>query len=89
MDVRSSHDLRGPYLSPLFGDFSKGFPPTILTAGTRDIFLSNTVLMHRARLRAGIEAELHVWEGMPHGDLSPKVPALPRLAPIFQQLYNR
>ncbi len=63
----NGHDLRDPYLSPLFGDFSKGFPPTILTSGTRDMFLSNTVLMHRALLRAGVEAELHVWEAMPHG----------------------
>lgn len=63
----NGHDLRDPYLSPVFGDFSKGFPPTILTSGTRDMFLSNTVLMHRALLRAGVEAELHVWEAMPHG----------------------
>lgn len=62
----NGYDLRDPYVSPLFGDFSKGFPPTILTSGTRDLFLSNTVLMHRALLRAGIEAELHVWEAMPH-----------------------
>jgi acetyl esterase/lipase len=61
------HDLRDPYLSPIFGDFSKGFPPTILTSGTRDLFLSNTVLFHRALLRAGLEAELHIWEAMPHG----------------------
>ena len=61
------HDLRDPYLSPVFGDYTKGFPPTILTTGTRDLFLSNTVLMHRALLRAGVEAELHVWEAMPHG----------------------
>jgi epsilon-lactone hydrolase len=63
----NGHDLRDPYLSPVFADFSKGFPPTILTTGTRDLFLSNTVLMHRALLRAGMEAELHVWEAMPHG----------------------
>ncbi len=37
------HDLAHPYLSPLFGDFTKGFPPTLLTAGTRDLFLSNAV----------------------------------------------
>lgn len=60
------HDLRDPYLSPVFGDFTKGFPPTILTSGTRDLFLSNTVLMHRALLRAGVEAELHIWEAMGH-----------------------
>jgi epsilon-lactone hydrolase len=62
----NGHDLRDPYLSPVFGDFSKGFPSTMLISGTRDLFLSNTVLMHRALLRAGIEAELHVWEAMPH-----------------------
>lgn len=61
------HDLRDPYLSPLFGDFARGFPPTFLNCGTRDVFLSNTVRMHRALLEAGIEAELHVWEAMPHG----------------------
>jgi acetyl esterase/lipase len=60
------HDLKDPYLSPLFGDFSAGFPPTLLTTGTRDLFLSNTVLMHRALLRAGVTAELHVWEAMGH-----------------------
>jgi len=62
-------DLRDPYLSPLFGDFSAskgGFPPTILFSGTRDLFLSNTVLMHRALRRAGVEAELHVFEAATH-----------------------
>jgi acetyl esterase/lipase len=59
--------LDDPYLSPLFGDFSKGFPRTFLQAGTRDLFLSNTVRMHRALRNAGIEAELHIWEAMPHG----------------------
>ncbi|HWW64844.1 MAG TPA: alpha/beta hydrolase [Sphingomonadaceae bacterium] len=61
------HDLRDPYLSPLFGDFSKGFPPTFIQTGTRDLFLSNSVLMHRKLRSAGIEAELHVWEALPHG----------------------
>ena len=61
------HDLRHPYLSPLFGDFTKGFPPTILSTGTRDLFLSNTVLMHRALRNADIAAELHVCEAGGHG----------------------
>jgi epsilon-lactone hydrolase len=60
-------DLAHPYLSPLFGDFSKGFPPTFLQAGTRDLFLSNAVRMHRALRRAGMESELLICEGMPHG----------------------
>jgi monoterpene epsilon-lactone hydrolase len=63
----NGHDLKDPYLSPLFGDFTKGFPPTFLQSGTRDRLLSDTVRMHRALLAAGIDAELHVWEAMPHG----------------------
>jgi monoterpene epsilon-lactone hydrolase len=59
-------DLAHPYLSPLFGDL-KGFPPTFLQTGTRDLFLSNTVRMHRALRRAGVPTDLHVFEAMPHG----------------------
>lgn len=59
------HDLSHPYLSPLFGDL-KGFPPAILTTGTRDLYLSNTVRMHRALRAAGVAAELHVTEAGPH-----------------------
>jgi acetyl esterase/lipase len=61
------HDLTDPYISPIFGDYTKGFPPTILTTGTRDLFLSNTVRMHRMLRNAGVEAELHVQEAAGHG----------------------
>jgi acetyl esterase/lipase len=63
----AGHDLRHPYLSPLNGDFTKGFPPAILTTGTRDMLLSDTVLLHRALRRAGVPAELHVTEAGGHG----------------------
>jgi monoterpene epsilon-lactone hydrolase len=59
-------DLSQPYLSPLFADLSAGYPPIFLQTGTRDLFLSNTVRMHRKLIAAGIETELHVWEAMPH-----------------------
>jgi acetyl esterase/lipase len=59
------HDLKDPQLSPIYGDFT-GFPPAILTSGTRDLFLSLTVLTHRKLRRAGVEAELQVFEGMSH-----------------------
>jgi acetyl esterase/lipase len=68
-------DLAHPYVSPLFGDFTQGFPPALLQAGTRDLFLSNAVLMHRKLRDAGLRAELHIWEGMPHagfGGISPE-----------------
>lgn len=61
------HDRSDPYLSPVYGDYSKGFPPTFLQTGTRDLLLSDTVRLHRAMRAGGVEAELHVWEAMPHG----------------------
>lgn len=60
------HDLRHPYLSPLFGDFSRGFSPTLLTAGTRDLFLSNAVRMHWALRAADVAAELYLLEAASH-----------------------
>jgi acetyl esterase/lipase len=66
-------DLAHPYLSPLFGDLT-GFPPTFLQAGTRDLFLSNAVRMHRRLRAAGVAAELHVFEGMPHGGFGGDAP---------------
>jgi epsilon-lactone hydrolase len=63
-------DLSNPFISPVYGDVS-GFPPTILFSGTRDLFVSNTVRAHRKLRQAGIEADLHVFEGLPHAGWSP------------------
>ena len=60
------NDLRDPHLSPVYGDFAKGYCPTFLQSGTRDLLLSDTVRLHRALRHAGVEAELHVFEAMPH-----------------------
>ena len=49
----------------MYGDLH-GFPPTILTSGTRDLFLSNTVRVHRKLRQAGVEAVLQVFEGESH-----------------------
>jgi len=67
----AGHDLAHPYLSPLFGDFTKGFPPTVITTGTRDLFLSNSVQMHNRLRRAGNHSELYIEEAMPHGGFFP------------------
>lgn len=63
------HDLRDPLLSPVYGDMS-GFPPAILTTGTRDLLLSNTVRVHRKLRAAGVEAQLEVFEGESHAQFS-------------------
>jgi monoterpene epsilon-lactone hydrolase len=57
--------MKDPLISPVYGDMN-GFPPTILTSGTRDLLLSNTVRVHRKLRQAGVEAVLQVYEGMSH-----------------------
>jgi epsilon-lactone hydrolase len=61
----NGRDLKDPLLSPIYGDVH-GFPPAILTSGTRDLYLSNTVRMHRKLRQAGVEAVRQVWEGQSH-----------------------
>lgn len=58
-------DRTDPLLSPLHGDLS-GLPPVLLLTSTRDQLLSATVILHRAMKRAGVAAELEVYDGMTH-----------------------
>jgi acetyl esterase/lipase len=70
----NGRDLRDPLISPIYGDVG-GFPPTILTSGTRDLYLSNTVRMHRKLRAASVEATLQVWEGQSHGQYGADITA--------------
>jgi monoterpene epsilon-lactone hydrolase len=56
---------RDPVLSPVYADL-KGMPPTLFVTSTRDLLLSGTTILHRAFLRAGDDAELVVFEALPH-----------------------
>jgi epsilon-lactone hydrolase len=58
-------DRQNPVLSPLFADL-KGWPPSLLVTSTRDLLLSDTTMFHRALLRQGNDAELVVFEALPH-----------------------
>ncbi len=59
-------DQKNPYVSPVYGDFSKAFPPTMIQGGTREIFISDEVRLYQAILAGGHEAVLDLYEGMPH-----------------------
>jgi acetyl esterase/lipase len=58
-------DRKDPVLSPLCADL-RDMPPTLLVTSTRDLLLSDTVTFHRALLRAGNDAQLVVFEALPH-----------------------
>jgi hypothetical protein len=55
-----------PPATALDGDIPKGYPPAFLLSGTRDMCLSQSVLLHRKLRNAGVEADLNVFEGMWH-----------------------
>ena len=59
-------DQKNSYVSPVYGDFSKPFPPTLIQGGTREMFLSNAVRLYQAIRGGGHEAVLDLYEGMPH-----------------------
>ena len=59
-------DQRNAYVSPVYGDFTKGFPPTLIQGGTKEIFLSNFVRLYQALDMAGRTVKLDLYEGMPH-----------------------
>ena len=58
-------DLKDPVLSPIYADL-KGMPPTLFVTSGRDLLLSGTTDLHRAFLRAGADARLMVFDGLPH-----------------------
>ncbi|MCE9534193.1 MAG: alpha/beta hydrolase [Planctomycetes bacterium] len=59
-------DQKHPYVSPVYGDYTKGFPPTLIQGGTKEIFLSNFVRQYQAMDTAGQTVKLDLYEGMPH-----------------------
>ena len=58
-------DRKDPVLSPLYADL-RGMPPSLLVTSTRDLLLSDTTIFHRALLRTGNDAQLVVFEALPH-----------------------
>ena len=59
-------DQKNPYVSPVYGDYTQAFPPTLIQSGTREMLLSGSVREYQAIRGGGHEAVLDVYEGMPH-----------------------
>jgi monoterpene epsilon-lactone hydrolase len=86
-------DRKDPVLSPLFADLH-GMPPTLLVTSTRDILLSGTTIFHRALVGAGDDAQLIVFEALPHAfwyhfQLPETKEALELMAKFFDETVGR
>jgi acetyl esterase/lipase len=69
-------DQKNPYASPAYGDFSKGFPPTLIQGGTKEVLLSDFVRLYQALDVAGVPVKLDIYEGMPH-NFATRLPEAP------------
>jgi epsilon-lactone hydrolase len=86
-------DPKDPVLSPIYADLH-GWPPSLLVTSSRDSLLSNTAIFHRALLRAGNEAQLVMYEALPHAfwyhfQLPETREALETMAKFFDEKVQR
>ena len=63
---RGGARVTDPFVSPVHQTWEVPVPPTLLTTGTRDLFLSDSVQLARTMRASGGEVDLQVWEGMWH-----------------------
>ena len=69
-------DQKDPYASPVYGDFSKGFPPTLIQGGLKEVLLSGFVRLYQALDAAGVPVKLDLYEGMVH-NFQDRIPDAP------------
>lgn len=85
--------MNHPLVSPVYGDYAKGFPPTLIQVGTRDLLLSNCARQYRNMKADGVDVELSLWEGMwhvfeAHPDLPEAQQAVQEAAAYFEAYLN-
>jgi acetyl esterase/lipase len=66
------------------------FPPTLLVAGSRDPTLSSLFHVQSALSKAGVDAELHVWDGMWHAFfMDPDLPESHEVYTVVVKFFER
>ena len=64
-EYATTTDPKDPVLSPIYSDMH-GLPPTLFVTSGRDLLLSGTINLHRAYLTSGVDAQLVVYDALPH-----------------------
>jgi acetyl esterase/lipase len=60
-------DWKDPLVAPIdHPEVLRRFPPTLVVTSTRDLALSSALVTHQRLVGAGVESELHVYEGLMH-----------------------
>lgn len=61
-----ANNMDQPLISPINGMFDSGFPPVLISTGTRDLLLSQAVQLSQRLRDSGASVDLHVWEDLWH-----------------------
>lgn len=60
-------DFKDPLVSPAeHPAVLAKFPPALIITATRDSAMSSAIDTHRRLINAGVESDLHVWDGLQH-----------------------
>ncbi|MDG1818434.1 MAG: alpha/beta hydrolase [Porticoccaceae bacterium] len=84
-------DLNSPQVTPAQSDkFLSMFPPTLLISSSRDFMLSSVLSTHSRLINLGVEAQLHVWEGLDHiFHYNPELPETTELHQITVKFFEK
>lgn len=81
-------DLKNPYISPLFGDFT-GFPPTYIQVGDNEILLSDSEALHKKMVKENVSVKLEHFKGMWHVfQMSPIKTAYEAMDKVAEFIYD-
>jgi epsilon-lactone hydrolase len=80
-----------PLVAPINSPAALGkFPPTLIVTATRGFELSGAVYTHAQLVKHGVDAELHVWDGLFHGFFyNPDVPESRDCYDVIVKFFNR
>lgn len=84
-------DLGNPLAYPVRSkDTMSRFPPSLLISSTRDLAMSSVVQTHSILIQQGVPADLHIWEGLPHGFFAdPELPQSREMYEVTARFFER
>jgi len=84
-------DRKDPLVAPVFSpEVLKKFPPTLLITGSRSEESSGAYYSDLQLTKAGVDSELHVFDGLWHGAyMHPELPENREAEQIVVEFFNR
>ena len=91
LEYLADTDPQDPLVSPAASpEVLRKFPPTLIITGTRGFEFSSAVYTHSLLVKYGVQAELHVWEGLFHGFFyNPDVPESRDCYDVIVRFFDR